>query len=92
MIVRKLTIAQRAKLIGIVYKDGMTFNPVLDAGDTTLDKDGFHVLDKNGEPTGLNRNWFISNEEVDQCDHNEVYHDWIHDLPEIEYNPVKTRI
>ena len=92
MRVRKLTIKQRDSLVGVCYKDGTTFNPVLDAGDTPLDDEGFHVLDKNGEPTGLNRNWFISNEEVNQCEHNELYHSWIHDLPEIEHNQVKIRV
>ena len=90
MKVRKLTIAQKDVLIGLVYnpKNGAVFNPVLDAGDTLLDSDGFHELDENGELNGSNRNWFISNEEVNQCEHNELYHDWIHSLPEIECNPV----
>ena len=38
------------------------------------------TLDANG-------NWFISNEEVDNCTHGGVT-EWIHDLPEIDYNPV----
>ena len=92
MKVRKLTIAQKGAITGLFYKDRATFNPQLDAGDTPLDVDGYHVLDENGEPTGTNRKWFISNEEVNQCEHNELYHSWIHYLPEIEHNPVKTRI
>jgi hypothetical protein len=32
-------------------------------------------------------NWFISNEEVDNCTHQGVT-EWIHDLPEILHNPV----
>ena len=92
MIVRKVTIEQRDILRSITNADGhgSFFNPVLDAGDTPLDIDGYHVLDENGEPTGQNRNWFISNEEVANCNHNELYHSWIHDLPEIEHNPLKT--
>lgn len=31
-------------------------------------------------------NWFISNEEVDNCTHQGVT-EWIHDLPLIPYNP-----
>jgi len=36
-------------------------------------------------------NWFISNEEVAQCTHQSI-HEWIHDLPEIDYNPVVTEL
>jgi len=91
MKVRKVTIEQRDILRSIEDSDGngTRFNPVLDAGDTPLDEFGYHVLDANGEPTGENRNWFISNEEVNNCNHNELYHDWIHTLPEIEHNPIK---
>ena len=32
-------------------------------------------------------NWFISNEEVDNCNHQGV-NEWIHELPEIDHNPV----
>jgi hypothetical protein len=32
-------------------------------------------------------NWFISNEEVNGCTHEGVV-EWIHDLIEIDYNPV----
>ena len=92
MIVRKLTTAQKDSLIGVFYRNGVLFNPVLDAGDTPLDAEGFPVLDENGVPTGLNRNWFISNEEVANCQHNDLYHSWIHTLPEIDHNPVKLRI
>ena len=35
--------------------------------------------------------WFISNEEVDQCTHQGV-HEWIHTLPEINYNPVVSEL
>ena len=38
------------------------------------------TLDANG-------NWFISNEEVNGCTHEGV-NEWIHDLIEIDYNPV----
>ena len=94
MIVRKITIEQRDILRSITDADGhgSFFNPVQDAGDTPLDAEGFHVLDESREPTGQNRNWFISNEEVAHCQHNDLYHNWIHTLPEIEHNPVKTRI
>ena len=34
-------------------------------------------------------NWFISNEEVNGCTHDGVT-EWIHDLVEIDYNPVIT--
>jgi len=36
-------------------------------------------------------NWFISNEEVDNCTHGGVT-EWIHDLPEIDYNPVVSEL
>jgi hypothetical protein len=36
-------------------------------------------------------NWIISNEEVDQCTH-EGTNEWIHDLPEIDYNPVAVEL
>ena len=40
----------------------------------------FHpVLDADG-------NWFISQECVDQCTHEDI-HEWIHELPLIPYNP-----
>jgi hypothetical protein len=39
------------------------------------------TLDANGV-------WFISNEEVNNCTHENGAFEWIHDLPEIEYNPV----
>ena len=32
-------------------------------------------------------NWFISNEEVSGCTHEGV-NEWIHDLQEIEHNPI----
>lgn len=32
-------------------------------------------------------NWFISNEEVNQCT-NEAFASWINELPEIDHNPV----
>ena len=32
-------------------------------------------------------NWFISNEEVNACTHQGVT-EWVHDLAEIDYNPV----
>jgi hypothetical protein len=36
-------------------------------------------------------NWFISNEEVDNCTHQGV-NEWIHDLPEIDHNPVVSEL
>ena len=38
------------------------------------------TLDANG-------NWFISNEEVNGCTHEGV-NEWIHELVEIDYNPI----
>ena len=32
-------------------------------------------------------NWFISNEEVNECTHEGV-NEWIHELQEIDYNPI----
>ena len=32
-------------------------------------------------------NWFISNEEVNGCTH-EVVNEWIHEIQEIEHNPI----
>ena len=32
-------------------------------------------------------NWFISNEEVNGCPHEGV-NEWIHELVEIDYNPI----
>jgi hypothetical protein len=42
------------------------------------------TLDANG-------NWFISNEEVNNCTHQGV-NEWIHELPEIDYNPVVSEL
>jgi hypothetical protein len=42
------------------------------------------TLDANG-------NWFISNEEVNNCTHTGV-NEWIHELPEIDYNPVVSEL
>ena len=39
------------------------------------------TLDANG-------NWFISNEEVNNCTHENAAYEWIHELPEIDHNPV----
>ena len=36
-------------------------------------------------------NWFISNEEVNNCTHQGVV-EWIHNLPEINYNPVVSEL
>ena len=36
-------------------------------------------------------NWVISNEEVAQCNHQGMV-EWIHDLAEIDYNPVVTKL
>jgi hypothetical protein len=35
--------------------------------------------------------WFISNEEVNNCTHTGV-NEWIHELPEIDYNPVVSEL
>ena len=37
-------------------------------------------------------NWFISNEEVDNCNHVNGTFEWIHDLPEIDHNPVVSEL
>ena len=37
-------------------------------------------------------NWFISNEEVNNCIHENVVYEWIHDLPEIDHNPVVSEL
>jgi hypothetical protein len=36
-------------------------------------------------------NWFISNEEVDNCTHEGV-NEWVHELTEIDYNPVVSEL
>jgi hypothetical protein len=36
-------------------------------------------------------NWFISNEEVNGCTHQGVT-EWIHDLPEIDHNPIVSEL
>ena len=33
-------------------------------------------------------NWFISNEEVNGCTHEKGAFEWIHELLEIDYNPI----
>jgi hypothetical protein len=43
------------------------------------------TLDANG-------NWFISNEEVNNCIHENAAYEWIHDLPEIDHNPVVSEL
>jgi hypothetical protein len=43
------------------------------------------TLDANG-------NWFISNEEVIGCTHENGAFEWIHELPEIDHNPVVTEL
>ena len=37
-------------------------------------------------------NWFISNEEVNNCIHENTVYEWIHDLPEIDHNPVVSEL
>ncbi len=37
-------------------------------------------------------NWFISNEEVDNCTHINGAFEWIHDLPEINHNPIVSEL
>ena len=39
-----------------------------------------------------NGNWFISNEEVNGCTHENGAFEWIHELPEIDHNPVVTEL
>lgn len=43
------------------------------------------TLDANG-------NWFISNEEVNNCTHVNGTFEWIHELPEIDHNPVVSEL
>jgi hypothetical protein len=43
------------------------------------------TLDANG-------NWFISNEEGDNCTHANGAFEWIHELPEIDHNPVVSEL
>ena len=33
-------------------------------------------------------NWFISNEEVNGCTHENGAFEWIHELVEVDYNPI----
>ncbi len=42
------------------------------------------TLDANG-------NWFISQECIDQCTHQGIT-EWIHELPEIDHNPVVSEL
>ena len=88
----ELTIEQKEILKGEFMHGTQKFHCVLDAGDTLLDEEGFHILDESGNPTGNNRKWFISEVQINNCQHNELYHSWIHDLPKIEHNPVNIRI
>jgi hypothetical protein len=37
-------------------------------------------------------NWFISIEEVNGCTHENGAYEWIHDLPEIDHNPVVSEL
>ena len=37
-------------------------------------------------------NWFISNEEVNNCIHANGTFEWIHELPEIDHNPVVSEL
>ena len=43
------------------------------------------TLDANGV-------WFISNEEVNNCTHSNGTFEWIHELPEIDHNPVVSEL
>ena len=43
------------------------------------------ILDADG-------NWFISAEEVNGCTHVNGAFEWIHELPEIDYNPVVSEL
>ena len=46
--------------------------------------DGVQYFNPNQDADG---NWFISNEEVNGCTHEGV-NEWIHELVEIDYNPI----
>ena len=37
-------------------------------------------------------NWFISNEEVNNCTHINGVFEWIHELPEINHNPIVSEL
>jgi len=50
--------------------------------------DGVQYFNSTQDAEG---NWFISNEEVDNCTHQGVT-EWIHDLPEILHNPVVSEL
>ena len=43
------------------------------------------TLDANGV-------WFISNEEVNGCTHENGAFEWIHELPSIAYNPIVSEL
>ena len=36
--------------------------------------------------------WFISNEEVNNCTHANGTFEWIHELPEIDHNPIVSEL
>jgi len=40
----------------------------------------------------INGNWFISNEEINNCTHQNGSFEWIHNLPEIPHNPVVSEL
>jgi hypothetical protein len=68
----------KVRLLTIEQKDllvGQTYDGI-QFFNPTLDADG---------------NWFISNEEVNQCTHQGVT-EWVHDLPEIDHNPVQVEL
>ena len=83
----------------VMYNSNAFFNMQLDAGDTPLDEDGFHVLSEDGEPVGPNRKYFVSTQEQKACDHlmNPGIHAWLcatgeNALDLIDHNPVKREI
>jgi len=75
MKVRKLTQKQAASLKGVVYNT----TDARWAGNMF-----FPAKDNNGV-------WYISNETIDNCDHTVKGLEWIHDLEEIEYVPIKLK-
>jgi pyrroloquinoline quinone (PQQ) biosynthesis protein C len=50
--------------------------------------DGIQYFNPTQDADG---NWFISNEEVDNCTHAGVT-EWVHELEEIDHNPVVSEL
>jgi hypothetical protein len=47
--------------------------------------DGVQFFNPTQDADGM---WFISNEEVNGCTHENGAFEWIHELPSMEYNPL----